>query len=311
MEPDRTSFDSADASCERGARGSRASGGPGLAMSFLELADGTRLRLSDRGAGPAIVLVHGWKMSHRIWDRVVPALETSFRVVSFDLRGMGESDKPPGPYDFEQLANDLGQVISRLELEDVTLVGWSMGCSVSLEYLARSGAHVGRLALVNGPLRLTRTEDFPWTMTEGELAAYIESVEHRWPEGEYEFTRATFRKPVPHVVSWIYSIALQTPLDVILKTVRAQATLDHRGVLSKLEIPVLAVYGRHDPYYPPELAAYIARTAPRGSALILEESAHFPFLEPDSSRFNEAIAALAAGARAAAALPGAGLQQRD
>jgi pimeloyl-ACP methyl ester carboxylesterase len=103
-------------------------------------------------------------------------------------------------------------------------------------------------------------------------------------------------RPVPHVVDWIYSIALQTPLDVVLKTVRAQSRLDHRAVLERLEIPVLAVYCRHDPYYPTELATYIAETAPDGQALVLEESAHFPFLEADTDRFNEAIAAFASQA---------------
>jgi non-heme chloroperoxidase len=262
-------------------------------MTWLETPDGVRLRVSDRGDGRSVVLVHGWKMSHRVWDRTVAALEDRFRVVAFDLRGMGESDKPRGSYDFDELSDDLGFILRELDLDDVTLVGWSMGCTVSLEYLRRNGARVGRLVLVNGPLRLTRTDDFPWTMTEDELNGYIAALESRWPEDEYDFTRATFIQPVPHVVDWIYSIALQTPLEVVLKTVRAQARLDHRAVLERLNIPVLAVYGRHDPYYPVELAHYIAERAPSGHALILEESAHFPFLEADTKRFNDAIAAFA------------------
>jgi len=262
-------------------------------MSFLATSDGVQLRISDRGSGPSIVLVHGWKMSHRVWDRAVAALEGRFRVVSFDLRGMGESDKPPGRYDFDELSDDLGFVMRELGLRDVTLVGWSMGCSVSLEYLRRDAGGVGRLVLVNGPVRLTRTDDFPWAMTQSELDGYIEAVARSWPEQEYAFTQATFVRPVTHVVDWIYSIALQTPLDVVLKTVRAQARLDHRELLGHLNVPVLAVYCRHDPYYPVELAAYIADRVPRGEALILEESAHFPFLEADTERFNEAIAEFA------------------
>jgi pimeloyl-ACP methyl ester carboxylesterase len=262
-------------------------------MSFVTTPGGVRLRVSDRGSGPAVVLVHGWKMSHRIWDRTVVALEDRFRVVSFDLRGMGESDKPHGRYDFDELSDDLGFLLRELELDDATLVGWSMGCTVSLEYLRRDGSRVGRLVLVNGPLRLTRTDDFPWTMTEEELEGYIAAVAQRWPEDEHGFTHAAFAQPVPQVVDWIYSIALQTPLDVVLKTVRAQAKLDHRDLLAGLEIPVLAVYGRHDPYYPTELARYIADRARRGDALVLEESGHFPFLEADTERFNEALAAFA------------------
>jgi len=64
-------------------------------------------------------------------------------------------------------------------------------------------------------------------------------------------------------------------------------------VVRSLAIPVLAIYGRHDPYYPIELAEWIAATAPRGQALIMEQSAHLPFLEADAASFNEGVARFA------------------
>ena len=75
-------------------------------------------------------------------------------MIAFDNRGMGESDKPAGRYDFGVLAADLGFVLEALGADDVTLVGWSMGCTISLEYLSRGGGRVGRLVLMNGPLKL-------------------------------------------------------------------------------------------------------------------------------------------------------------
>ena len=84
-----------------------------------------------RGAR-AFVLVHGWKQSHRLWDPAIARLAARHRVVAFDLRGMGESDKPNSRYTFDELAGDLAFVLDALDLEDVTLVGWSMGCTVSL-----------------------------------------------------------------------------------------------------------------------------------------------------------------------------------
>jgi pimeloyl-ACP methyl ester carboxylesterase len=107
------------------------------------------------------VLVHGWKGSHRLWDRTIVALQEHRRVVAFDLRGMGESDKPRCAYDFDELSDDLAFVLDALELDDVTLVGWSMGCTVALRHFERAAPRVGRLMLINGPLRLTRTHDFP------------------------------------------------------------------------------------------------------------------------------------------------------
>jgi non-heme chloroperoxidase len=262
-------------------------------VASIESTDGTRLHVTTRGHGPPIVLVHGWKGSSRVWDRTVAALEDSFLVVAYDLRGMGASEKPDSRYDFDEHAADLARILEALDLENVTLVGWSMGCSVSLQHMARGGSRIGRLVLVNGPVKLARTDDFPWSMTQGELDAYVEAVERSWPEHELGFQRDAFHRPLDHVVGWMYDIALQTPLDVVLKTVRAQSSLDHRDVVRSLAIPVLAIYGRHDPYYPIELAEWIAATAPQGQALIMEQSAHLPFLEADAASFNEAVARFA------------------
>jgi non-heme chloroperoxidase len=266
-------------------------------MTRVTTPDGVALRLRSRGDGPAIVLVHGWKGSSRVWDRTVAALAARFRVVAYDLRGMGDSDKPDCRYDFDEHADDLGLVLTSLGLEDVTLVGWSMGCSVSLQHMARGGERVGRLVLVNGPIRLTRTDEFPWSMSEAELNGYVDAVASSWPEAERDFQRAAFHRPVDVVVDWMTSIALQTPLDVALRTVGAQSRLDHRDVVQALRVPVLAIYGRHDPYYPVELGEWIAAAARCGEALVMEHSGHLPFLEADADAFNDALARFARGER--------------
>ena len=258
-------------------------------MSYIQTSDGIRLRISDRGRGaPAIVLVHGWKGSHRLWDLATARLQSSHRVVAFDLRGMGESDKPGTDYNFDELAGDLAAVIDSLGLDDVVLVGWSMGTTVALRYLERNPAGVRGLVIVNGPLRLTRTTDFPHAMTRNELAGHLRRLRERWPAGEREFQAQTVLDPDPALIDWLYSIALQTPLDVVLRTVEHQSRLDMRPALESLSIPVLAVYSSHDPYYPPSLAHDIAARAQNGRALIFDRSAHcIPIEEPD--RFCDAV----------------------
>lgn len=268
-------------------------------MSYLTTPDGVRLRVCDRGAGDrTIVLVHGWKMSHRVFDHPILRLSEQHRVVSFDLRGMGESDKPGSRYDFDELAGDLDFVIGELGLDDVTLVGWSMGCTVSLRHLERGGRGVGRLVLINGPIKLARTADdeFPWSMTEDVLEDYFSAIENDWPTQERAFTEESLHRPHADLVDVILAITQQTPLDVVLRVVREQVKLDFRAFLRELEIPVLALYGRYDPYYPVELAAWIAEQCPRGEHVIFEESAHFPFIE-EKERFAQVIAEFAARAR--------------
>jgi non-heme chloroperoxidase len=273
-----------------------------MSGGFLTLRDGVRLRVSERGeagaraggaqgggsagaaaaSAPPIVLVHGWKGSHRLWDRTVVELEArGQRVVAFDLRGMGESDKPDGVYDFDTYADDLGELLERLELRDATLVGWSMGCTVALRQMERDGARVGRLVLINGPLRLTRAPDFPHAMSEQQLDGYLAELTAGWPASERAFqAESVLPGSDPAVIDWIYSIALQTPLAVALSAVREQAKLDMRPAVAALRVPVLAAYATGDPYYPTSLGEWIAAAAPDGRLRVFEHSAHCtPFEE--------------------------------
>lgn len=262
-------------------------------MSYLTTPDGTRLRFTDRGAGErTIVLVHGWKGSHRLWDPAVDRLAGRFRVIAFDNRGMGESDKPAGPYDFDVLADDLDFVLAELEAREVTLVGWSMGCSISLEYLRRGGDRAARLVLVNGPIVLRATEDFPFGVEAAQLDGYLDDLAARWPEAELEFVRESMREPDGAFSRFSFQVALQTPLEMAMRIVRAQAELDHREVVAGLQIPVLAVYGGLDPYYSGALAAWIADRAPDGRHEIFENSAHAPHHD-EAERFAAVVGAFA------------------
>ena len=249
-------------------------------MSFLTTPDGCRLRYSDRGSGEqTIVLVHGWKGSHRKWDPATYRFAEDHRVIAFDTRGMGESDKPPGPYDFDVLADDLEFVLAELGAENVTLVGWSMGVSISLEYLRRGGKRAAKLVLINGPIILRATEDFPWGVQPDQLDGYFETLAAGWPAAERDFAGEALRDPDGPLADFYYQVALQTPLEMAMRIVRAQAELDHRDLIGELEIPVMAIYGAHDPYYPTDLAHWIADKAPDGRAVIFEESAHGPHFD--------------------------------
>jgi pimeloyl-ACP methyl ester carboxylesterase len=249
-------------------------------VSYVETPDGVRLRLCDRGRGDrTFVLVHGWKQSHRLFDPAIARLSERHRVLAFDHRGMGESDKPGSRYDFDELADDLGFVLDVLDLEDVTLAGWSMGCTVSLVYMGSGGARVGRLVLMNGPLRLTPAPGFPFGLEPERLEGYIDDLARNWPLNERTFAAESLLEPDEERVDWLVRIALQTQLDVALRLVREQARLDLRGVVERLEVPVLAAYGRHEPWWPPELADWIAEHAPRGERVVFEQSAHCPPLE--------------------------------
>ncbi|EER62299.1 alpha/beta hydrolase fold protein [Acidovorax delafieldii 2AN] len=100
-----------------------------------------RLYIEDSGGGGRpLVLIHGWPLSAQAWEPQVSVLQAAgYRVVAYDRRGFGRSDKPESGYSYDALADDLQRVLEQRELQDVTLVGFSMGGGEVARYIARCG----------------------------------------------------------------------------------------------------------------------------------------------------------------------------
>src|SRR5208337_1031980 len=96
--------------------------------------DGARIYYEDRGQGQPILLVHGWTCSSRFWQKNVAELAKEFRVITLDLRGHGNSSKILSGHTIAQYARDVREIIELLQLEDLTLAGWSLGGPVVLSY---------------------------------------------------------------------------------------------------------------------------------------------------------------------------------
>lgn len=118
--------------------------------------DGLTLRYIDVGSGRPVVLIHGWQQAAELWRYQIDALSAFVRVIAFDHRGHGVSDKPAHGYKVHRLAKDLQDLMTELDLSDAVLVGHSMGCQVVLAYLELFGPQrVSKIALVDEPIFLT------------------------------------------------------------------------------------------------------------------------------------------------------------
>src|SRR4051794_33716225 len=94
------------------------------------------LHYEDHGSGPPVVLIHGYPLSGRAWDKQVPVLlGAGHRVIAYDRRGFGGSSQPAAGYDYDTFAADLNVLMERLDLRDATLVGHSMGTGEVIRYL--------------------------------------------------------------------------------------------------------------------------------------------------------------------------------
>jgi len=251
--------------------------------------DGIELDYISRGQGRTILFIHGWLCSQRAWDCQINALQKDYRCVAFDLRGMGQSEKGDCNYSFDEFSADVRHLIDVLKLDDVTLVGWSMGVSVTLEYMARyhGDGKVSRVVLLNGPIKLINTPDWKFGIDHDECMGYIDGLVKEPIDGRRSFAAANLLNPSEAEVDFMFDLSMQTPLDVAIKAVTHQLHLDHRPVLRSLRVPCLAMQSGHD-FYPVELGRYIAETAPKGSLSVFEGSGHAMQLQ-NAAVFNRAL----------------------
>jgi len=114
-------------------------------MSFLTIGEensgSIALYYEDHGDGPPVVLIHGYPLSGRAWDKQVPVLlEAGHRVITYDRRGFGNSSQPTLGYDYDTFAADLAALLEHLDLRDAVLVGHSMGTGEVTRYLGAYGS---------------------------------------------------------------------------------------------------------------------------------------------------------------------------
>ena len=127
--------------------------------------DGVGLRYREAGSGQPLVLVHGWSQAAALFRYQLDGLSDRYRVIAYDQRGHGESDKPAFGYRIARLAKDLHEFLVALDLRDAAVLGHSMGCSVLWAYWDLFGAdRLAKLILVDQTSFLTRNP--AWSPTE-------------------------------------------------------------------------------------------------------------------------------------------------
>lgn len=126
---------------------------------YLEATGEARLRYRDEGAGPAVLLVHGWLLDLTMWDSLAAELVSCFRVIRWDRRGFGESRGTP---DLNMDAADAIHLLDRLGAERTAVVGMSQGCRIALN-VVESAPHRARCLVLDGPAPLEGLPDRQWS----------------------------------------------------------------------------------------------------------------------------------------------------
>ena len=263
-------------------------------MSFIETADHTSLFVTDWGSGPPAVFTHAWGLRSDEFNYQVPALtEAGLRCVLYDRRGHGRSDWPASGYDLDTLADDLAAVIGHFDLHEATLVAHSLGSKEAVRYLTRHGdARIARLVLIarTTPL-LRRTADNPGGLDPALIDANYAAVAANVPKWCADFEAAgpyfgTSPGASQGLVDWTTRMIVDTPLRVLLETLKLNTNVNMTEELRKVRVPTLIVHGDQDASAPLDLTGRKTAAIVDGAELIVYPGAGHGLYASDHQALN-------------------------
>ena len=240
------------------------------------------LYYEDHGSGQPIVLIHGWPLSHRMWEGQIHAfVAAGFRVIAYDRRGFGDSDRPATGYDYDTFAADLQALITTLDLKDVILAGFSMGGGEVARYLGTYGsARIAKAMFLGAvPPFLLKTADnpsgAPMEVFEGMIAgvkADRAAFLATFLQGFFNYDPADTTFPVDAIpfAKWI---AYNASAVGTAECIRAFGTTDFRSDLKKITIPTLVVHGSADNIVPIDISGKLTAAMIPGAKLVIFEGA--------------------------------------
>jgi non-heme chloroperoxidase len=262
--------------------------------------DGVQLAVQESGNpdGPAIVFIHGLLGSRIDWDRQTtsPGLQR-YRMISYDLRGHGLSDKPDDVEayrDGRRYADDLATVLKAVNVKRPVLVGWSLGGVVISNYLAAYGdAEIGGAIYVDGVIELDPKQIVSHPQEYAGLASH-DLKTHL--DAMRRFVRLCFYTQPDKVTMERLLTNAAMASWIMTRTVPSMTVAAADG-LPKAMVPVLLLYGARDALVMPQPAIARARALnQRIQVKLYEDSGHAPFIE-ETSRFNRDLAQFADSVR--------------
>jgi len=252
----------------------------------------------DHGTGQPIVLIHGFPLSGRAWERQERALlEDGFRVITYDRRGFGKSSQPTVGYDYDTFAADLAALIESLDLRDVDLAGHSMGGGEIARYLGKYGSdRVRRAVIISGvPPYLLKTPDTPNGVPQevfDQIAAGLRADRFayftEWNKNFFNLDQTLGTRISEEVVRDAWNTAVGASPTGTIACVATWYT-DFRADLAKIDVPVLVMHGTADRILPIEACGPRTHEAIASSEYLAIDGAGHGLSWTHADEVNEAL----------------------
>jgi pimeloyl-ACP methyl ester carboxylesterase len=263
------------------------------------LLSSTKVHVDDSGgSGRPVVLIHGWPLSGESWsDQLQPLRDAGYRVVAYDRRGFGRSDKPSKGYDYDTLAEDLQGVLTELDLRDVTLVGFSMGGGEVARYVSTYGEeriHSVVFAAAVPPYLLQGDDNPDGPLTADAAAGMEQGLRDDRDSFFDQFTTAFFSsgddlKVTEAQRQEAIRMCHQSDQTAALGCMEAFGTTDFREDLPKVTVPTLVIHGDSDATVPLEGSGRRTHQAIAHSDLVVLADAPHGCNVSHAGEFNAAL----------------------
>ena len=261
-------------------------------------ADDIKIYFEDHGVGRPVILIHGYPLSSRSWEKQVLALlGAGFRVITYDRRGFGQSSQTATGYDYDVFAEDLCKLIKHLTLKSPALVGFSMGGGEVARFMGRFGTtNVSKAVFISAtPPYLLKSEENPGGVEENVRTMIQESAKKdrltfltSFLENFYNADVLLGSRLTEEDLRYSWQIASMASPIGTLKCIPAWWT-DFRADVAKIDVPTLIIHGDADRTLPIDGTARPLHKAIRGSRLAVVEGAPHGLLTTHAAEVNKLL----------------------
>ena len=245
-------------------------------MNRITTKDHTSIFYKDWGEGPAVVFSHGWPLNADAWDAQMLFLgQQGYRVVAHDRRGHGRSEQTWTGNEYDTFADDLAELLEKLDLKDVALVGHSMGGGEVTRYIGRHGnRRVKKVVIIGGipPVMLKSDKNpggLPMSVFDGIRAGLVADRSQFYKDVSAPFYgyNKPDAKPSQGVRDMFWLQGMQSSIVASYECVKAFSETDFTEDLKRIEVPTLIVHGDADQIVPIDDSAYLSAKIVKNATL--------------------------------------------